>query len=103
MIYSINKQAVEIKTKFESAPLTSPNEVCVTIGMLCKIYGLPIQPKGVTTSGMREELHKSIDGLPVPSDLADKLISMLDGYVREDHISDEVYELVKYSYDEQKI
>lgn len=34
MVFSINKQAVEIKTRFENAPLTSPNEACASIGML---------------------------------------------------------------------
>jgi hypothetical protein len=34
MIFFINKQAVEIKTKFESAPLTSPNEACAAIDAL---------------------------------------------------------------------
>ena len=45
MVFYINKQAVEIKTRFENAPLTSPNEACAAIGMLCRIYGLPIPEK----------------------------------------------------------
>lgn len=46
MVFYINKQAVEIKTRFENAPLTSPNEACAAIGMLCKLYGLPIPENG---------------------------------------------------------
>lgn len=48
MVFSINKQAVEIKTRFEHPPLTSKFEVMATIGMLSKIYGLSVPDKKET-------------------------------------------------------
>ncbi len=102
MVFSINKQAVEIKTRFENAPLTSPNEACAAIGMLCKIYGLPIPEKRDMVSEMKEDLTQAIKDKPVPSDFAAKIISLLEQYFKDDPVTDEIYELLKYSYHEQK-
>lgn len=102
MVFYINKQAVEIKTRFENAPLTSPNEACAAMGMLYKIYGLPLPPKGETVSQMRLELHKSIDGKEPPSPFAARIVDMLDKYFKDDPVTDEIYELLCYSYREQK-
>ena len=102
MVFSINKQAVEIKTRFENAPLTSPNEACASIGMLCKIYGLPIPEKRDMVSEMKEDLHQAIKDKPVPSDFAAKIISLLEEYFKDDPVMDDIYELLKYSYHEQK-
>ena len=115
MVFYINKQAVEIKTRFENAPLTSPNEACAAIGMLCRIYGLPIPKKREMVSEMKQDLHPAIDGKPskrdlqpavkgkpIPSEFAEKVLSLLEGYFKDDPVTDEIYELLKYSYDEQK-
>ncbi|WP_077611549.1 DUF3837 family protein [Clostridium sp. Marseille-P2415] len=102
MVFYINKQAVEIKTKFESAPLTSPNEACAAIGMLCKIYGLAIPQKREMVSGMKEDLRAAVKALPVPSEFAAKIMSLLDGYYKDDPVTDEIYELLVYSYNQQK-
>lgn len=101
MVFYINKQAVEIKTRFENAPLTSPNECCCAVGILAKIYGLPMPDKYDTVEDMRRDLHLQIDGKPIPSEYAEKVISLLDGYFKEGEITDELYELEKYAYDEQ--
>lgn len=101
MVFYINKQAVEIKTKFDNAPLTSPNEVCVTIGMLYKIYGLAVPQKRERLKQMKEELHGEIDGRPVPSEFAEKLIQLLDGYYKDGSVTEILYELLKYSYEQQ--
>lgn len=101
MVFYINKQAVEIKTRFENAPLTSPNEACASIGMLCKIYGLPIPEKRELVSQMKADLHAAIDGKSVPSEFAGKVLNLLDGYFKDDPVTDEIYELLKYSYEEQ--
>ena len=101
MVFSINKQAVEIKTRFEHAQLTSKYEVVATIGMLSKIYGLPLPQKKETLDEMRSCLHESIDKLPVPSDYAEKLVSLLDFYDQKSEINDEMYDLLKYSYEDQ--
>lgn len=102
MVFSINMQAVEIKTRFENAPLTSPNEACASIGMLCKLYGLPIPEKREMVSQMKADLHQAILGRPAPSEFAEKIISLLDGYFKDDPVTDEIYELLQYSYREQK-
>jgi hypothetical protein len=102
MIFYINKQAVEIKTRFENAPLTSPNEACAAMGMLYKIYGLAIPEKREMVSQMKEDFHGAIKNLPVPSEFAAKIITLLDGYYKDDPVTNEIYELLKYSYEEQK-
>lgn len=102
MVFYINKQAVEIKTRFEHAPLTSPNEACAAIGMLCKINGLPIPPKRDMVSQMKEDFHKAIGSKEMPSQFAAKILSLLDGYYKDDPVTDEIYELLIYSYQEQK-
>lgn len=101
MVFYINKQAVEIKTRFENAPLTSPNECCCAVGILAKIYGLPMPDKYDTVEDMRQDLHLQIDRKPIPSEYAEKIIALLDGYFKEGEITDELYELEKYAYDEQ--
>lgn len=101
MVFYINKQAVEIKTRFENAPLTSPNECCCAVGILAKIYGLPMPAKYDTVEDMRQDLHHKIDGRSIPCDYAEKVINLLDGYFKEGEITDELYELEKYAYDEQ--
>lgn len=101
MVFSINKQAVEIKTRFEHAHLTSKFEVVATIGMLSKIFGLPVPPKKDTLDEMRNDLHAAIDSLPMPSDYAEKLISLLDYYNKKAEVTDEMYDLLQYSYDDQ--
>jgi hypothetical protein len=42
MVFYINKQAIEIKSQFYGITLTSANECCCAIGILAKMYGLPI-------------------------------------------------------------
>jgi hypothetical protein len=102
MVFYINKQAVEIKTRFENAPLTSPNEACAAMGMLYKIYGLPIPDKREMVSDMKKDFHEAVGKLPVPSDYAAKIIRLLDDYYKDDRVTDEIYELLKYSYEEQR-
>lgn len=102
MIFYINKQAVEIKTRFENAPLTSPNEACAAMGMLYKIYGLSIPEKKDMVSQMKEDFHAAVKDLPVPSEFAAKIITLLDAYYKDDPVTDEIYELLKYSFEEQK-
>lgn len=102
MIFYINKQAVEIKTRFENAPLTSPNEACAAMGMLYKIYGLSIPEKKDMVSQMKEDFHAAVKDLPVPSEFAAKIITLLDAYYKDDLVTDEIYELLKYSFEEQK-
>lgn len=101
MVFYINKQAVEIKTRFENAPLTSPNECCCAVGIVAKIYGLPMPQKFDTVENMRQDIHHKIDGKPIPSEYAEKVIVLLDGYFKEGTITDELYDLEKYAYDEQ--
>lgn len=102
MVFYINKQAVEIKTRFENAPLTSPNEACAAIGMLYKIYGLAVPQKREMVSEMKEDFHAAVKDIPVPSEFAVKIMTLLDEYYKEDPFTEEIYELLKYSYNEQK-
>ena len=101
MVFYINKQAIEIKSRFENAPLTSVNECCCAVGILAKIYNLPIPQKSSTIEEMRNDIHNKIDGKPIPSEYAGKVISLLDGYYKPGDITDELYELLMYAYNEQ--
>ncbi len=101
MVFYINKQAIEIKSRFENAPLTSTNECCCAVGILAKIYGLSVPNRFETIEEMRRDIHGKIDGRPVPSEYAAKVIKMLDDYFKPGIITDELYELLKYAYDEQ--
>lgn len=101
MVFYINKQAVEIKTRFKQAPLTSNNEACAAMGMLYKIYGLPMPERRDMVSDMKKEFHKAVESIPVPSEYAKKIISLLDEYYKDDQVTDELYELLSYSYKEQ--
>lgn len=71
------------------------------MGILAKIYGLPTPQKFETIEEMRRDIHSKIDGKSVPSEYATKVISMLDDYFKPGIITDELYDLLKYAYDEQ--
>ncbi|WP_024347355.1 MULTISPECIES: DUF3837 family protein [Lacrimispora] len=101
MVFYINKQAIEIKSRFENAPLTSTNECCCVVGILAKIYGLPVPVKFNTVEEMCNDIHRQIDGKPIPSNYAAKIIKLLDEYFKPGDITDELYELLKYAYNEQ--
>ncbi len=101
MVFYINKQAIEIKSRFQGAPLTSTNECCCAVGILAKIYGLPVPLKFETIEDMRRDIHRSIDGKTPPSEYAAKVLTMLDEYFKPGFITDELYDLLKYAYDEQ--
>jgi hypothetical protein len=101
MVFYINKQSIEIKSRFQGAPLTSTNECCCAVGILAKIYGLPMPEKFETIEEMRRDIHGKIVGRPVPSEYATKVLSMLDVYFKPGIITDELYELLKYAYNEQ--
>ncbi len=101
MVFYINKQAVEIKAKFEHAPLTSANEVCSALGILYKIYNLPFPEKRDKISQMKADFFASAGKLPVPSEFASKIITLLDEYYKDEPLKQEVYDLMRYCYDEQ--
>ena len=101
MVFYINKQAVEIKSRFENAPLTSTNECCCVVGILAKIYGLQLPRKFNTIDEMKKDIHSQIDGTPIPSEYAGKILALLDDYFKPGDVTEELYELLKYSYDEQ--
>ncbi len=102
MVYYINKQAIEIKSRFENAPLTSINECCCAIGIIAKIYNIPMPQKFDTLEEIREDLHRQIDNKPVPSEYTSKVINMLDGYIKPETITNELYDLLQYAYNEQR-
>lgn len=101
MVFYINKQAVEIKARFENAPLTSTNECCCVVGILAKIYGLPLPGRFSTVEEMRKDIHEQINSKPVPSEYASKITKLLDEYYKPGDITDELYELLKYAYNVQ--
>lgn len=101
MVFYINKQSIEIKSRFQGAPLTSTNECCSAVGIIAKIYGLPMPVKFDTIEEMRRDIHSKIDGRSAPSEYAAKVIKMLDDYFKPGFITEELYDLLKYSYNEQ--
>ncbi|WP_312447955.1 DUF3837 family protein [Lacrimispora sp.] len=101
MVFFINKQAIEIKSQFQGILLTSINECCCAVGILAKMYGLPMPKKFDTLKDMKEDILKQIDGRPVPSEYALKITNMLDGYFKPEIITNELYDLLQYAYNEQ--
>jgi hypothetical protein len=102
MVYFINKQAIEIKSRFHGVKLTSINECCCAIGILAKMYGLQMPQKFDTLAEMKEDVHRRIDNKPAPSEYASKVINMLDGYIKPETITNELYDLLQYAYNEQR-
>ena len=102
MVFSINKQAIEIKSRFHGITLTSVNECCCAIGILAKMYGLQIPQKHENLNEMKEELYRRINAKSAPSEYASKIIDMFDGYNGMGTITDELYELLQYAYNEQR-
>jgi len=102
MVFSINKQAIEIKSRFQGITLTSVNECCCAIGILAKMYGLPLPQKHENLEKIKEELYRGIDGKSAPSEYASKIIDMLDGYNGMGTITNELYDLLQYAYNEQR-
>lgn len=102
MVFYINKQAIEIKSRFHGITLTSVNECCCAIGILAKMYGLPLPQKHESLEEMKEKLYREIDGKSAPSEYASKIIDMLDGYNGMGTITNELYGLLQYAYKEQR-
>jgi hypothetical protein len=102
MVFYINKQAIEIKSRFHGVLLTSINECCCAVGIIAKIYNLPIPQRFDTLAEMKEDLHKQIDNKSAPSEYASKVIIMLDGYIKPESITNELYDLLQYAYNEQR-
>lgn len=101
MVFYINKQAIEIKSQFHGVLLTSINECCCAVGILAKMYGLPMPEKFDTVEEMKEDIHRQIDSKPVPSEYASRIVNMLDGYIKSGTITNELYDLLQYAYNEQ--
>jgi len=51
---------------------------------------------------MKKELYRGIDGKSAPSKYASKIIDMLDGYNGKGTITNELYDLLQYAYNEQR-
>jgi len=78
------------------------NECCCAIGILAKIYGLSLPQKYENLEEMKEDLHRQIYGKPAPSEYASKIINMLDGYIKSETITNELYDLLQYAYNEPR-
>jgi hypothetical protein len=102
VVFYINKQAIEIKSRFENTPLTSINECCCAIGILAKMHNLPMPQKFDTLDEMKDDIHRHMNGKPAPSEYASKVVKMLDGYIKPETITDELYDLLQYAYNEQR-
>ena len=102
MVFYINKQAIEIKSRFHGVSLTSVNECCCAIGILAKMYGLPMPQKHEDLKEMKEELYMRINGKSSPSEYASKIIDMFNAYNGMGTITDELYDLLQYAYNEQR-
>jgi len=72
MVFYINKQAIDIKSRFHGITLTSVNECCCAIGILAKMYGLPLPQKHESLEEMKEKLYREIDGKSAPSNMHQK-------------------------------
>ncbi|MDD3253916.1 MAG: DUF3837 family protein [Lachnospiraceae bacterium] len=99
MVFSIVKQSLDIRLRFETPPkINADTECAAAIGMLAKLYDLPLPEKQESMAELQKELAGQADGLPATESM-EKLEQLLAAYEPKVSLDDEKYELLKYSYE----
>lgn len=100
MVFSIVKQSIDIRLRFDHVPKISADTECVAaIGMLAKLYGLPAPEKNEDLSALRQCLFEDAKDLP-KTETIEKLEQMLSAYEPKHSMDEEKYELLLYSYEQ---
>ncbi len=99
MLFSIVKQSIEIRLRFEQVPkIYADSECAAAIGILAKTCGLGLPERRETFPEMKKELQEKMDGLP-ETEVTEKLKQILFPYDPKEPVTDELYELLQYSYE----
>lgn len=100
MVFSIVKQSIDIRLSFEHTPKINADVECAAaIGMLAKLYGLPVPERRDDLALMQEALQEQTKSLPA-TDKIRKLETILYAYEPKEPLNDEKYELMQYSYEQ---
>lgn len=100
MVFSIVKQSIDIRLGFERTPkINADTECAAAIGMLAKMYGLPVPQREDDMSAMQSALKEQTKTLPA-TDRIRKLEDILYAYEPKEPLDDEKYELLVYSYEQ---
>lgn len=100
MLFSIVKQSIEIRLRFEQVPkIYADSECAAAIGILAKTCGLALPVRRETFPEMKKELEEEIQDIPV-TETIEKLKQILFPYDPKEPVSDELYELLVYSYEQ---
>ena len=78
--------------------MTADTECAAAIGMLAKLYGLPVPQRQEELTQMRETLKQQIRDLSSTEQM-DRLEQMLDDYEPKLAMDDEKHQLLCYTYE----
>ncbi|MGN0157609.1 MAG: DUF3837 family protein [Brotaphodocola sp.] len=99
MIYSIVRQSIEIRLRFEQVPkIYADSECAAAIGILAKKCGLPLPVRREDFHTMKEELKQQIAQIPETEEIA-KLKQILFPYDPKESVTDEMYDLMTEAYE----
>ncbi|MEW4413874.1 DUF3837 family protein [Clostridium sp. AN503] len=100
MVFSIVKQSIEIRLGFENPPkINADTECAAAIGILAKLYGLPVPERREDLVTMQKDLETQTMGRPATEQM-EKLGQILYAYEPKTAVDDEKYDLLKYSYEQ---
>lgn len=99
MVFSIVKQSIEIRMRFDQVPkIYADSECAAVIGILAKDYGLPLPERQEDFKEMRARILADAKGRPETGE-TEKLRGLLEPYEPKAPVSDELYELLVYAYE----
>lgn len=99
MIYSIVRQSIEIRLRFENVPkIYADSECAAAIGILAKKCGLALPPRRNDFPTMKKELEQQIEQIPETEEIA-KLKQILFPYDPKEPVTDELYNLLTEAYE----
>lgn len=100
MVFSIVKQSLDIRLGFSNVPKISADTECAAaIGMLAKLYGLPVPNRQDDLFQMRQSLAEQTASLP-KTEKIEKLEGILYSYEPKAPLNDEKYDLLVYTYEQ---
>lgn len=99
MIYSIVRQSIEIRLRFEQVPkIYADSECAAAIGILAKKCQLPLPERRADFQTMKQELERQLEQIPETAEIS-KLKQILFPYEPKGAVSDELYELLMEAYE----
>lgn len=95
MVFSIVKQSIDIRLSFENPPkINADTECAAAIGMLARMYGLPLPEKIEDLRKLQQDLAAQTRERQA-SERMEKLAQILYAYEPKTAVDDEKYELLK--------